>query len=133
MESHNEISNAESKHIGIAIRERKREVNYTNNTAMEINIENKDENTNVHDEEHQNLRGTPKEKTPRIDKMQPTKVNKKQEDYLEEFIELIGRERDLSPRQIGQLKGRHKEKYSSTVFLQINTRNRKGTSTFSDQ
>ncbi|KAH0729578.1 hypothetical protein KY289_000766 [Solanum tuberosum] len=136
MESHNEISNAESKHIGIAIRERNREANYTNNTAMEINIENKEENTNVQDE-HQKLRGTPEEKTPRIDKMHPIEVNKKQdeeqEDYLEEYIEKIGREGDLSPRKIGKLKGRHKEKYNSTVPLQIHTRNRKGESSSSDQ
>ncbi|KAH0678839.1 hypothetical protein KY284_019924 [Solanum tuberosum] len=50
------------------------------------------------------MRGTLEEQTPRIDKMQPTKVNKKQdeeeEDDLEAFIEQIGREGNLSPRQL---------------------------------
>lgn len=48
MESHNEISNAESTHIGTIITERKRDSNYIGNTVMEINIENKKENKNVH-------------------------------------------------------------------------------------
>ncbi|KAG5620134.1 hypothetical protein H5410_005352 [Solanum commersonii] len=117
MESPKEISNSESTHIGSAIREKHREEKYTNNVEMEINMEN-EENIIVQEEEHHKVRGTPDGKTRRIDKMQLIEVNKKQdekeEDGMEESIEQIGREGDLSPRQIGQLKGRHKKKYSNT-------------------
>ncbi|KAH0696054.1 hypothetical protein KY289_013536 [Solanum tuberosum] len=100
-------------------------------------MENKEENIIVQEEEHHKVRGTLDGKTPRIDKMQLIEVNKKQdeedEEDMEASIEQIGREGYLSPRQIGQLKCRHKKKYSNTVLLQINTRSRKGISSSSNQ
>ncbi|KAH0705880.1 hypothetical protein KY285_010407 [Solanum tuberosum] len=97
----------------------------------------KKEENKKEQEEHQKLRGTPEKKTPSIDKMQPAEVHKKQdeeeEDVLEVSIEHIGKDGDLSPKQIGKLKGRHKKKCSSTVPLQINTRSMKRTSSSTDQ
>ncbi|KAH0682218.1 hypothetical protein KY289_019970 [Solanum tuberosum] len=52
MKSPKEISNAKSSHIETIISETMREANYTDHTAKEIIIENKDENTNVHDKQH---------------------------------------------------------------------------------
>ncbi|WMV59749.1 hypothetical protein MTR67_053134 [Solanum verrucosum] len=95
MESPKEISNSESTHIGSAIREKHREEKYTDNAEMKFNMENKEDNTIVQEEEHHKVRGTPNGKTPRIDKMQLIEVNKKQdeeeEDDMEASIEQIGR------------------------------------------
>ncbi|XP_049356312.1 uncharacterized protein LOC125820932 [Solanum verrucosum] len=87
MESPKEISNSESTHIGSAIREKHREEKYTDNAEMKFNMENKEDNTIVQEEEHHKVRGTPNGKTPRIDKMQLIEVNKKQDEEEEDDME----------------------------------------------
>ncbi|KAH0660268.1 hypothetical protein KY285_028885 [Solanum tuberosum] len=76
-------------------------------------------------------------KAPVIDKLteqeKTKKKDTKEDECMERNIESIGRERDLSPRQINQLQGKNMKGEKLQTQSQINTRSKKGSTSTINQ
>uniref|UniRef100_M1DCU5 Uncharacterized protein n=1 Tax=Solanum tuberosum TaxID=4113 RepID=M1DCU5_SOLTU len=75
---------------------------------------------------------------PKIDKKQPQEIQEKldteEEESMDANIYCISREGDLSPRQIGHLKGRYgTHKNNSLGISYVNTKSRRGKAILFDQ